>query len=211
MKERKKKKRKIILNLIICMILGIFVWLCMEEQEDLKIRKKEIINMEYKTDLISIQKNNNGENNTKNVKTYPKEEIIREYKGYEVAAKIQIPKIELETYILKNYSIKALKICVTKFWGADANKIGNFCVAGHNYKNKNMFQNLKELEIGDRFYISDNTVGKVEYEVYDIYIVEPEDISCLSQETNNKREVTLITCTNDTTKRIIVKAREVEI
>lgn len=69
-----------------------------------------------------------------------------------------------------------------------------------------MFYNLKNLEIGDKLKISDNTVGIVEYEIYDIYMVVPEDVSVLSQKTNNKKEVTLITCTNDSSKRIIVKA-----
>lgn len=50
--------------------------------------------------------------------------------------------------------------------------------------------------------------GKIEYEVYDLYKVEPEDVSCLSQETNNTKEVTLITCTSNSKQRIIVKARE---
>ena len=68
---------------------------------------------------------------------------------------------------------------------------------------------MKKLEIGDTFYISDNKIGKVEYEVYELYRVTPEDVSCLSQETNERKEVTLITCTNDSKKRIIVKAREV--
>ena len=57
--------------------------------------------------------------------------------------------------------------------------------------------------------ISDNEIGRIEYEIYEIYKVEPEDVSCLSQDTNETREVTLITCTNDSKKRIIVKAREI--
>ena len=73
-----------------------------------------------------------------------------------------------------------------------------------------MFYNLKKLKIGDKIFISDNKTGKVEYEVYNLYKVIPEDVTCLEQETNGKREVTLITCTNDSKKRIIVKAKEVE-
>lgn len=89
-------------------------------------------------------------------------------------------------------------------------KFGNFCVAGHNVQKKNMFYNLRDLEIGDSMYLSDNAIGKVEYEIYDIYSVTPEDVSCLSQETEGRREITLITCTNDSKKRIIVKAKEKE-
>lgn len=208
------KKKGIIQNIIIYIFLGILTWMCIQEYKDARIKDKVGTNLEYKIQELSIQNNNNGENTTKVIehkieKKYPKEDIIEEYKGYKVSAKLEIPKINLETYILQTYSVKALKTCVTKFWGANANEIGNFCVAGHNYKNKNMFENLNELQVGDTFFISDNKTGKVEYTIYDVYTVEPEDVSCLSQETNNTREVTLITCTLDTKKRIIIKAREI--
>ena len=142
-------------------------------------------------------------------KQHPKEEIIKEYKGYAVCARLQIPAIELETYVLKEYSIQALNVSVTKFWGAYPNQIGNFCVAGHNFVRKNMFRNLKKLVVGDKIIVTDNSVGIVEYEVYDIFQVNPKEVDCLDQETNGKREITLITCTTDSKKRIIVKAREI--
>ena len=97
---------------------------------------------------------------------------------------------------------------MVKFWGAKPNTSGNFCIAGHNFKNKNMFHDLKELNIGDNLFIIDNNVGRVEYEIYNIYKVSPEDVSCLSQETEEEKQVTLITCTNDSKERIIVKAKE---
>ena len=65
------------------------------------------------------------------------------------------------------------------------------------------------MEIGDKIILEDNTNGRGEYEVYEIYRVEPDDVNCLSQETNGKKEVTLITCTSDSKKRIIVKSREI--
>ena len=157
--------------------------------------------------LQSVSTKDYAKEETKN---YPKEEVIEEYKGYQVIAKLEIPTINLETYILQKYSEETLNISVTKFWGANPNTAGNFCIAGHNFKNENMFRNLKKLKIGDRLFISDNKVGKVEYEIYDLYKVIPEDVSCLSQETNGKKEVTLITCTTDSKERIIVKALEIE-
>ncbi len=45
------------------------------------------------------------------------------------------------------------------------------------------------------------------YKVYDIYIVDETDMSCTSQETNGKIELTLITCDNDNKKRLVVKCR----
>ena len=214
MKER-KIYRIIINSILISAIFCIVLYLLIEQYQENQIKNKETTPYDIQT--LSAQESEESQEQMENtldsqesLKQYPKEEIIQEYKGYDVAGKLKIPKIELETYILQNYSEAALDISVTKFWGANANQIGNFCVAGHNFKNKNMFRRLKELEVGDKLEISDNTTGRIEYEIYDIYQVEPEDISCLSQETNQKREVTLITCTNDSKKRIIVKAREVE-
>ena len=107
-----------------------------------------------------------------------------------MAGKLEIPKIELETYILEEYSEQALNISVTKFWGTDANQIGNFCVAGHNFQNKNMFRNLKKLEIGDNLYVIDSKIGRVQYEIYNIETVLPENVDCLNQETDGRRDET---------------------
>ena len=73
----------------------------------------------------------------------------------------------------------------------------------------NMFRNLKKLNVGDRLFVTDEKIGKVEYEIFDIYKVFPEDTSCLTPFLEEEREVTLITCTTDSKQRIIVKAKEV--
>lgn len=132
--------------------------------------------------------------------------IMSYYKGYPVIAKLEIPKIHLETEVLRDYSEEALKISVTKFYKGNPNQIGNFCIAGHNYITTNMFHYLKDLEIADKIYLTDAVFGKMEYEIYDKKIVNPKDISCLSQETDGKIELTLITCTTDSKNRIIIKA-----
>lgn len=211
-------KRKIINIVLVLIIFSIFTFLGIEEIKELNVKNKNYDTQNISTKINNVydkekiedgNKSKNEEN--ENIKTnYEKEEIIKEYKGYDVLAKLEIPKINLETYVLKTYSSKALEISVVKFWGAEPNTIGNFCIAGHNFKNKNMFHNLKELNIGDNLFIIDNNIGKVEYEIYNIYKVYPEDVSSLSQETQGEKQVTLITCTNNSSKRIIVKAREKE-
>ena len=201
MKKRKTKKSRTIINFIlVILIFGIITYLRIETNSEKNI--KQANNYEVKNVVTST-------NNIKeNEKVYSKEEVIKEYKGYEVDSKLEIPKIELETYVLKEFSKEALNVSVTKFWGCKPNTIGNYCIAGHNFKNKNMFHNLKKLKRNDNLFIIDNKVGKVEYEVYDVYKVFPEDTSCLEQETNGKKEVTLITCTSDSEERIIIKAVE---
>ena len=49
-----------------------------------------------------------------------------------------------------------------------------------------MFHNLRNLEAEDNLWIIDKDIGRVEYEIYDIYTVPPEDVKCLSQETRRK-------------------------
>ena len=201
MKNKKSNKSRVIINFIlVILIFGIITYLRIENYSEENM--KQANNYEVKNVVTST-------NNIKeNEKVYSKEEVIKEYKGYEVDSKLEIPKIELETYILKDFSKETLNMSVTKFWGCKPNTIGNYCIAGHNFKNKNMFHNLKKLKRNDNLFIIDNKVGKVEYEVYDVYKVFPEDTSCLEQETNGKKEVTLITCTSDSEERIIIKAVE---
>lgn len=198
-----KSKKRIVNIFLVTIIFSILTWLGIENYNEKKIEGEN-----YKVQNVSTNITTTDEETKEIKKEYPKEEVALEYKGYDVLAKLEIPKINLETYVLKTYSNASLNISVVRFWGAKPNTEGNFCIAGHNFKNKNMFHNLKDLSVGDNLYIIDNNVGRVEYEIYDIYMVLPDDVSCLSQETGGGKEVTLITCTNDSSKRIIVKAKE---
>lgn len=199
-----KSKKKVVNIFLVTIIFSILTWLGIEEYKE-----KNIIKNNYEAQNVSTNINiTNEEIVTNKYEEVKKEEVSLEYKGYEITAKLEIPKINLNTYVLKTYSNESLNISVVKFWGAKPNTLGNFCIAGHNFKNKNMFHDLKELNIGDNLFIIDNNIGRVEYEIYNIYKVLPDDVRCLSQETKGEKEVTLITCTNDSSKRIIVKAKE---
>lgn len=194
----RKKSKIIIINLfLISIVFIILVFVLFDIYKENKIGKSN-----YNVQGVSTNLNKNEE------KKYVKEDVLLEYKGYKVISKLEIPKIDLETYVLEKYLEETLNVSVVKFYGANPNEIGNFCIAGHNFKNKNMFRNLKNLSIGDNLFIIDNKKGRVEYEIFDIYIVNPKDVACLSQETKGEKQVTLITCTNDSKERIIVKARE---
>lgn len=146
---------------------------------------------------------------------------------YVEVAIVNIPKISV------NYSVLAvtepstsstaekaldelLKKSPCRFWGAyqdkgiyDANKVGNFCIVGHNYRNSKFFSKVPTLENGDIIELTDTKGKTVKYMVYSKYVVDPNDKSCTSQYTNGKREVTLITCTNDSKQRYVIKATEV--
>lgn len=129
--------------------------------------------------------------------------------GYTVLGKLIIPKIELETYILDETNKTSLNTSVTKLEGPGINEVGNFCITGHNYLNANMFGKLKKLEIGDTISMVDPYDRKIDYQVYAIEKVSPKDVSCVSQETEGDREVTLITCTLGAIQRLVVKCIEI--
>lgn len=190
--------KKVINNMMLICIVALSTFFVLELRAEEAIPEK--------------QENVNIEKVQTNIEIIPKKEKIflqeveEEYQGYKVIAMLQIPKIHVNTCVLEEYSIDALYECVTKFYGNEPNEIGNFCIAGHNSKRKNMFTDIKQLEIGDEIILTSQNAGSLIYEVYDKYKVKPEDTSCLSQETD-EIELTLISCTNDSSKRIIVKAK----
>lgn len=153
----------------------------------------------------------NEELNTDNqeIKLEEYKNMPRELKGYKVIGKIQIPKVKLSTYILAETNKKSLKVSVTKLCGPEINKVGNFCIAGHNYINNKMFGGIKKLKIGDEIILTDTYDREVKYQVYDSYKTSPKDVSCLDGETGGEREITLITCTAGAIQRVIVKAIEI--
>lgn len=121
---------------------------------------------------------------------------------------INIPEIDLSYPILSVFTDELMKISPCKFWGCDPNEVGNFCIVAHNYRNNKFFSKVPNLSEGSIVEIVDLMGRKVQYEVYDKYVVSDEDNSCTSQLTNGRREITLITCTNDSRNRVIVKAKE---
>ena len=134
---------------------------------------------------------------------------------YYTDAIVNIPSIGVNYPVLKETSgtldhiDELLKIAPCFFWGHGPNEVGNYCIVGHNYRSSKFFSKVLELENNDIIELTDLTGKTLKYSVYDKYVVSPEELDCTSQLTNGMKEVTLITCTNDSSKRVIVKAREV--
>ena len=191
---------KLIIILIISMLIGNMAY-GMYKEAKIGNGPNEILT-EDEENIIEKNVENIIQNNTKI------ETIDKEYKGYKVSAKLEIPKINLQTFILDSDDEEAMWLCPTKYFGPDPNEAGNYCIAAHNYDKENMFNHIIELEKGDKIYLTDNKNGKILYEIYDIYKVKPTDTQVLSQKTNGSTELTLITCSDYSSKRIIVKARK---
>lgn len=164
------------------------------------IKQEENLNITNKKTEIQNHLNDN-------INVIP--DIPENYFGYQVDGILKIPKINLETYIFKDYSEDAMNIRPTKLWGPKINEYGNYSIIGHNYKKENMFSNLIDLEIDDKIYLIDNEKGEVEYRVYDIYKVKENNIDPIKQKSKEEIELTLITCVNYTNNRLIIKARKI--
>lgn len=176
--------RKMGIVVLVATILGIMAAVGWQEWKEVQESKQE-----EKTDILQEEKWQE-EPEVLQIQTivYPKEEIVDKYKGYAVAAKLEILAIRLETYILEKCTKNSLNKAVAKFWGTNPNEIGNCSVAGHNApRNKNMFYHLKNLEIGDELTVSDRKVGKVPYEIYRKYTVLPDDVSPLDADMRRKK------------------------
>ena len=123
-----------------------------------------------------------------------------------VIGSIEIPKINISYPIIQTVNKDLLKISVCRFAGPLPNRIGNLCIAGHNYKNNLMFSKLHLLNIGDSIYIEDLNNTKLEYIIYTKFIVDENNLDC-TQDTNNI-EITLITCNNrNNNERLVIKAK----
>lgn len=135
---------------------------------------------------------------------------------YKTIAKIEIPKINVNYGIIQGETGSVeetetlLKSSPCKYHGPEPNEVGNFCVVGHNYRNSRFFSKVPTLVTGDIIKITDLANRTITYEVYDKYTVDPKDTSCTTQLTGGKKEVTIITCTDDSKLRVVVKCKEVK-
>ena len=159
---------------------------------------------------LNYQNNNNhavvpviSDDNQENDET--QEEYIG---GYKVIGSIQIEKIYLDAKILNpeieeiSYIDDALRYGVVKLYGDEINEIGNFCMIAHDTSE---FVNLDQVIVGDAITVYDENGEKMNYTVTEIMHVSPEDLTVLLPN-EYETEITLITCEEGATTRLVVKA-----
>ena len=131
----------------------------------------------------------------------------QKYKGFTVIGTIEIPKINLSYPILKEASTSAIEKSVAMLYGVGPNNPGNTLIIGHNYRNGQFFANNKNLSIGDKVYITDLTGKRLAYTIYDKFETTTEDTEFITRNTNGAREISLQTCTDDGSMRLIILAK----
>ena len=234
--KRKKKLYKILFIISILLIISLFSFYAYSEYD--KNRQEgisgDILSFLTKKDNTIISENDNAlvvkitqeatedieevdnteevkaANNSLQMATATSEYVASDGKKYEAIGIVKIPKININYPILaQTKNVEVMKVAQYKFWGANPNEVGNLCIIGHNYRRKGVFfSEVPKLTVGDIVEIQDLSQRTVQYEVYDLHTVDPNDRSDTTQYTNGKREVTLITCTDDVKQRVIVKCTE---
>ena len=190
--KRKLKISSILLLLLIIVAIAIIVIICVQYSQRSKneVAVQEVV-AEIKDTPVS------GE--TRYI----------QYEGYQVIGTISIPKFNIEYPILVESTAESLTKSITRVGNGKVNEIGNLTLAGHNYIDGTMFGRIDELENGDKIVILDLYGNSVEYSVFNKYVTDPDDVSVLDATEKETREVTLVTCINGNSNRLIVKAKEV--
>ena len=231
--KRKKKLYKFLFILSIFLIISlcsVYIYAEYDRNKDESISQNILAFMDEQ-DNTTISKDENAlivkltQDATLNAEEYEKESeqnanklsyggaVTSKYTApdgteYEYIGRIVIPKIGVDYPILSDTSVELLKVSVCKFHGGNPNEVGNLCIAGHNYRNSRFFSKVDTLSVGDIIEITDLSKRTIQYEIYDIHTVNENDRSDTTQYTNGRREVTLITCTDDGEQRIIVRSAE---
>ena len=118
-------------------------------------------------------------------------------------AVLDMPAYNIRGQIVEGSDDETLKNYIGKMRGSvDAGEIGNYSLAAHNNIHTELFRNLHKAKIGDKVRIVTRTHEYI-YTVTSTEVVDPSRTDVLRNGT--KREITLITCTQAATKRIIVK------
>lgn len=202
-KKKKQNKKKVVTGIILgVMILAISYLIISNKLWEIKDNPTQETNSDIK------------QNNTEEMMIVEEKqdeisdvEIPAQMGNYEVLGQLVIEKINVTKNILDISENGSLKLSVAKLYGPNLNESGNFCISGHNWNN--MLKRLSEMQVGDTFYmVNRKTKTKVNYEIYNMYTCVPEELSCLDQNHDGKREVTLITCNPGGLTRLICKARE---
>lgn len=130
------------------------------------------------------------------------------YKGFKVIGKLEMPTINIQYPILDVIThAKAIEVSIGMLYGVGPNNPGNTVIIGHNYNNGLFFGKNKNLQIGDKIYITDIYGNKIEYTVYNKYKTPEADTSYITRDTNGNVEVTLVTCDATGKNRLVVLAR----
>ncbi|MDZ5252277.1 class D sortase [Clostridium sp. LIBA-8841] len=195
----KNKKIKLIINIgiLIIFIMGLFI-------------TSSILYLNYKgkeREKALIKEYENSLNINDNTSDSLREEKKNTNKG-NIWGLLEIKKINLLSPIVEGVSEENLKYSIAHFENSSLpDEEGNCVLGAHNNVYGSIFENLKELEVGD--IIELNYKNKIyKYKIFTKKVIEPTDFTLL--EKGEGKEITLVTCTNRAKNRLVVKGILIE-
>lgn len=145
----------------------------------------------------------------KNLETYNTEFMSQSYEmqtvnidGYDYIGTITIPSLNIELPVMSEYDYDRLKKSPCRYYGSVYTN--DLILCAHSYKTH--FKYIGKLESKDLIIFTDVKGINYIYEVVEIEILEPTEVS---EMINNEFDLTLYTCTSDSQKRITVRCNRV--
>ncbi len=168
------------------------------------------------TDESSEQQGENGDSDSsqsskaskvKSARASSSKKSANKYYGFDICGYIRIPKTGIKYPIISTLSKQALEKGVCVEYGPGPNEPGNTVIAGHNYLNRLFFSKNKNLQLGDKVYITDLYGVTAEYTIYNKFETSPQDTSYIFRDTGGVPEITLATCSRNSSARLIIYAK----
>ncbi len=221
-KENNKGKSTIILQILLLFSISVFIGMLLfdfhsskvmdsslsqvVDELDKKIEENKRIAEETKVEEVE-------NDNTNQIQEEPKQgtSVNKPLKSSvrignsTVFGKIKIDKIGIEYPIIEYINDDSLWKSICKISNNSINGTGNLCLAGHNMRNMTMFAKIKNLKVGDTVEITNIYGNKYIYRVYESFYVDPSEVEVLKN--TSESIVTMITCNNTSSKRLIVRAK----
>ena len=129
--------------------------------------------------------------------------MIRKHKLMQENVVVEIPDLRIKAPVLEGTDNDILAKGAGHFIGSGAVGSGNYCIAAHSSTlYKEYFNNLKNAEKGMQINLYDLEKECFSYSITDYFIVEPSEVQVLDDYGDDR--VTLITCTDDGSQRLVV-------
>lgn len=168
-----------------------------------------------------LNKDNFENNNVNSLEVESTPQIKKTYLGnYEVKGSIDISKTNCKYPILEKVTVDSLKKAVAILDIVSNPQLGksvkdlnvpgtNAFILGHNYRNGQFFSDNDKLAIGDKIKITDQVGTTITYTIYHMFYTTPDDVSFMERDIDvNTREITLQTCNEDSSERLIIFAKD---
>ncbi len=128
---------------------------------------------------------------------HQKQVLMRENPVLEIAA------LNIKAPVLEGTDQQTLRKAVGHFTGTGDFGSGNYCIAGHSSTiYKEYFNRLKNIENGMQISLYDAEKNRYDYSVTESFVVEPDETWVLDDAGDDR--ITIITCTDDGTQRLVV-------